>query len=468
MAKLLCPAPAEIEIDSTFMKRPLFSLGLMFSFVCVGWSATDVTRPRLPNVVIILADDMGYGDTSANGGWIQTPNLDRLAAEGLRFTDFHSSGNVCSPTRAGLLTGRYQQRAGVGNVIQAMSTQPVHYSGLQPIEETLPEQLASAGYATALIGKWHLGYFPRYNPVRHGFQEFRGYVSGNVDYQSHQDNQGRADWWHGSELEAEAGYTTHLITRHADEFLRRPHGGPFFLYVAHEAVHDPYQGPQDPPQRSAGAGKSAEASRPIKDAYRDMMTEMDRGIGTLMATLRETGLAENTFVFFFSDNGATKNGSNGGLRGFKGSDWEGGHRVPAIAWWPGRIIPGVTDQLAISLDLMPTILELAHLKPSMQRKLDGISLCPLLLAGRNLGSRQLFWNGDAMRDGPWKLMLQGGHAQLFNLATDRGEQNDVGAQHPERVTAMSAAIARWTADVAHGATAQPKTEQEVLSWSSKP
>lgn len=437
----------------------LSCLSLLLALLGLGVSAS-LAAPR-PNIVILLADDMGYGDTSANGGWIKTPNLERLAAEGLRFTDFHSSGNVCSPTRAGLLTGRYQQRAGISSVVYATDSNPAHFSGLQSVEVTLPEQLRSAGYATALYGKWHLGYFPRYNPLNHGFDEFRGYVSGNVDYQSHQDNQGRADWWNGRKAESEQGYTTHLITGHADEFLRRHRTQPFFLYVAHEAVHEPYQGPNDPPQRASGSETERGARRPIKDAYRDMMVEMDRGIGVLMATLRETGLAENTLVFFFSDNGATRNGSNGGLHGFKGSDWEGGHRIPAIAWWPGRIAPGVTDQLAISLDLMPTALELAGAAPSAERKLDGLSLCPLLFERRSLGPRQLFWNGDAMRDGPWKLMLQSDGPKLFNLADDLAEQKDVAAQHPDRVKAMRAALDRWRTDVATGATPQPTAEPDA-------
>jgi len=418
-----------------------------------------------PNIVIILADDMGYGDTSANGGWIATPHLDRLAAEGVRFTDFHSSGNVCSPTRAGLMTGRYQQRAGLPGVVMAAPSNPAYFSGLQAVEATLPELLKTVGYTTALFGKWHLGYFPRYNPLQHGFDEFRGYLSGNVDYHTHLDNQGRPDWWNGLKLEPEAGYVTHLITRHADEFLRRRHTAPFFLYLAHEAVHDPFQGPNDPPLRDGTAGKGKSSTRPVKEIYRDMMTELDRSIGTLVATLRETGLAENTLVFFFSDNGATKNGSNGSLRGFKSSDWEGGHRVPAIASWPGRIKPGVTDQLAISLDLMPTALALAGLSAAPERKLDGVSLVPLLLTQRPLGARQLFWNGAAMRDGQWKLMESKNETQLFDLAGDLAEQHDVAAQHPERVTAMRDALARWRADVALGATPQPQSEPEAKSAS---
>ena len=437
------------------MRRLTLMLAMIGALVCAGSapSFAQPASPAHPNLVIILADDMGYGDCSAYGGWIKTPEIERLAAEGLKFTDFHASGNVCSPTRAGLLTGRYQQRAGIPTVILAPASSPTHDNGLQPVEVTLPQLLRPAGYATALVGKWHLGYLPQYNPMHHGFDLFRGYLSGNVDYQSHEDNQGRPDWWDGTKLAPEPGYTTHLIAQHANDFIRAHRDAPFFLEVAEEAVHDPYQGPDDPPLRGEGANRRHR--RPVKDCYRDMMTAMDVSIGQILDTLRQTGLADRTLVIFFSDNGAVRNGSNGPLRGFKGSDWEGGHREPAVAWWPGHIKPGVTDQLAISLDVMPTFLDLAGVPAPRARPLDGVSLRPLLLDGKPLGPRQLFWNGDAMRDGPWKLMVAGGRPQLFDLKRDLGESHDVSAEHPERVTAMTAALARWTKDVATHATTQP-------------
>jgi arylsulfatase A-like enzyme len=430
------------------------------SAVFFAASAALAAKPDQPNLIIILADDMGYGDSSAYGGWINTPELERLSSEGLRFTDFHASGNVCSPTRVGLLTGRYQQRAGIPGVVLANENSPSHYAGLQPSEITLPELLKQAGYSTALFGKWHLGYYPKYNPLQHGFDEFRGYVSGNVDYHSHQDNQGRDDWWDGLQPKPEPGYTTHLITRYADEFIRRHRDQPFFLCIAYEAVHNPYQGPNDPPLRGPGSQKGRAARRPVKDAYRDMMTEMDKGIATVIATLQETGLASNTLVFFFSDNGATRSGSNGPLRGFKGSDWEGGHREPAIAWWPGHIKPGVTDQLTISLDLMPTFVDLAGISAPKDRSLDGVSLKSLLLDQKHLGPRELYWD-DAMRDGPWKLMMQQGKPLLFNLTDDLSEQQNVAAEHPARVQTMRAALERWQKDVATDATRQAKTLEAV-------
>lgn len=444
------------------MKNPKntyrFASGLLF---CALLRAAVGSPSEKPNLIVILADDMGYGDSSAYGGWIRTPQLERLAAEGLRFTDFHSSGSVCSPTRAGLLTGRYQQRAGISGVVLASEKNPSHFGGLQQSETTLPELLKASGYATALVGKWHLGYYPCYNPVRHGFDEFRGYLSGNVDYRAHRDNQGRADWWNGESLAPEEGYSTHLITQHASEFIRRNRDRPFFLLVAHEAVHDPYQGPDDPPIRSGEGRGQAPARRPVREAYREMMTEMDKGIGAVIDTLRETGLAEKTLVIFFSDNGATEQGSNGRWRGYKGSDWEGGHRVPSIVWWPGRVSPGVTGQTAISIDVMPTLLDFAGVDAPERRRLDGVSLRRLLLERSSLAPRRLFWNGDAMREGPWKLMLSGGSPRLFNLDDDPGETRDIAAGNGERVEAMRAALDRWREDVSAGATVQPKNLEEL-------
>jgi len=412
---------------------------------------------KKPNFVIVLADDMGYGDSSVYNGWIKTPHMERLAAEGLKFTDFHSSGVVCSPTRAGLMTGRYQQRAGVPGVINADPRVAAHHTGLQTTEVVFPKLLKAAGYTCGIFGKWHLGYTKNYNPLHHGFDRFHGFVSGNIDYISHHDRMGVYDWWDGLDHVQEEGYSTHLITKHALKFIEDNKDRPFCCYVPHEAVHSPYQGPDDPAIR--GPNRAPRPKSEPKEAYRQMMKAMDDGLGAIVATLKRLGLAENTLVFFFSDNGGTPRGSNAPLRGHKGTVWEGGHREPGIAWWPGRIKPGtVTDQLAISLDLMPTMLELAGAAVPEGHKLDGVSLVPLLLEGKSLGTRQLFWNGKAMRDGQWKLVAGGRGAKgvgLYDLSKDIGEQHDIADQHPERVKAMLAAVEGWKTDVATGATQQP-------------
>lgn len=417
-----------------------------------------------PNFVVIMADDMGYADLSCFGNdRYQTPHLDRLASEGLRFTDYHANGPVCSPTRAALLTGRYQQRSGVTEVVfadPALGKRDDH--GLQPSEITFARVLQGAGYRTGLMGKWHLGYAAKFNPRHHGFDEFKGYLSGNVDFHAHIDQAGIADWWHDLAPVTETGYSTHLITRHAVRFIEEHRARPFCLYVAHEAPHAPYQGPGDGPVRGPGARPPAKGAE-IQRAYREMVQEMDRGVGEIVATLKRLGLAENTLVFFCSDNGGTREGNNGPWHGAKGSVWEGGHRVPAIAWWPGRISPGTTSQTALSMDVMPTLLALASVPVPAGLTLDGQSLDRLMLRGDPLPPRALFWGYNdryAMREGPWKLVVgqpreAAGKAKgaaragpaLFNLEQDLGEKSDLSAREPERVRRMEAALAAWRREV---------------------
>lgn len=453
-----------------------------FSFYCCFLVALSCFATR-PNLIVIMVDDMGYGDAGCYGGKaFSTPNLDRMAREGMRFTDFHSSGPVCSPTRAGLLTGRYQQRAGVPGVVYAAFNRNRHH-GLQMKEVTFAEVLRDAGYRTGMFGKWHLGYEEQYNPTYQGFENYVGYVSGNVDFHRHIDGAGVFDWWHQNKKTREKGYTTHLITKHAVNFIRENKDEPFCLYIAHEAPHDPYQGPNDPPVRNEGESKLIYNHREPKHAaraYAEMMVEMDKGVGEVLDTLEELGLSKNTFVMFFSDNGATGPGSCAGLYGMKGTLWEGGHRVPALAWWPGKIKGGsTTDQLAITLDVMPTMLEIADLPA--RKDSDGTSLALVLFENADPKTRKLFWqygNAKSMRDGNWKLVVEGGRPNkkalaypnidwkrpkdgreklaLFDLNKSRNETRNLASKFPDRVAAMKKALAAWETEVNDGATPQPE------------
>lgn len=407
-----------------------------------------LAQRRRPNVIVILADDLGYGDLACYGHpRHRTPHLDALARGGVRFTDFHSSGPVCSPTRAGFVTGRYQQRCGITEVIFAAGPRD---QGLPEDEVTFAAQLKKAGYRTGIFGKWHLGYQPRFNPTRFGFDEFRGYVSGNVDYFSHLDQAGHEDWWNGAKLEPEEGYTTELVTRHSVRFIEENRDRPFCLYVAHEAVHSPYQAPDGKPER--GPGGTGVRSRPDPAAYRAMLESMDTGIGRVMETLRRLKIERDTFVFFFSDNGATAAGSNGACRGGKGTLWEGGHRVPAIACWPGRIPAGVTStETGICMDLFPTLVEIAG-APAPPRKLDGVSLLPHLTRGERLPRRTLFWGyrtQRAVRQGEWKLTL-GPKEEVFlaNLSADISERDNLAGSEAARVRALREELAHWERDTA--------------------
>ncbi len=412
-----------------------------------------------PNVVIILADDLGYGDLSCYGGKIPTPNLDRMAVEGLRHTDFHSNGAVCSPSRAALMSGRYQQRCGVDGVVTADPGMAAYQFGLDAEKETtLPAVMSGAGYKAGLFGKWHLGYMAKYHPMNHGFDRFVGFVSGNIDYHSHYDRMETFDWWHDRELTKEKGYSTQLITSHAVEYIKENKDKPFFVFVAHEAVHAPVQGPTDVIQR--GPDKVKGKRRPSDVVYRDMLTELDKSVGEILQTLRDHGLAEKTLVVFASDNGPMPLASAGPLKGKKGSIYEGGHRVPGLFWWPGTIQPGVEEKRTAALfDLFPTMVDLAGIEGEFD--FDGTSLRGLWGDGK-FPERKLFWrkgglspyepkleNGmdvpKAIRDGKWKLVAQPGYrkVELFDLESDLGEQKNLAAKQPERTERMKKELQAW-------------------------
>jgi len=421
-----------------------------------GWARAQEDADRPPNFIIIMTDDMGYAGLSCTGlDRFKTPHLDALAKAGLCFTDFHSNGTVCSPTRAALLTGRYQQRTGVDGVVNADPKHPDYRQFLKPGELTFAELLKTCGYSSAIMGKWHVGYDVKHNPTHHGFDVFRGFVSGNIDYISHYDRMETFDWWHDRELTKEKGYSTHLINKYAVEFIEANKDKPFCLYVAHEAIHNPNQGPNDPAIRGPEKRPKKEL-QPTLDAVREMTLAMDDGVGQIVAKLHELGLEENTLVWFFSDNGGTGENKSTGpdLRGMKGSVWEGGHRVPAIVSWPGRIKPGTTtDATVLTMDVMPTLGSLSGAEVPASYKPDGVDLSKLLLKDKPLAERPLFWKFKsklAMREGPWKLVVNERGLDgpgLFNLSDDLAEANNLAEKQPERVAKMLAAIKAWEQDV---------------------
>ena len=418
----------------------------------IGGTAASTTER--PNIIIIMADDLGYGDTGCYGSEkIRTPNIDDLARGGLKFTDYHSNCPVCSPTRAALLTGRYQQRSGIEGVIYAKGQ--TRQTGLALEETTFAEVLKKQGYTTGIFGKWHLGYNVEFNPARQGFDEFIGYVSGNVDYHSHIDGAGFDDWWKNLHKVPEEGYCTDLITKHGVDFIERHKEVPFCLYLPHEAPHYPYQGRKDPPERLSrgGKGKKAQGDE-ITRAYKEMVEVMDEGIGRIVETVGRLGLERKTFIFFCSDNGATKNGSNGELNGYKGSLWEGGHRVPAVAYWPGRIKAGTTtNQTVMGMDLFATMVSITGAKLPTGLKLDGVDLLPMLTRGAKLPERTLFWRyrkEKAVRKGSWKLLVQGGRSKLYNLDNDLGEKKNLAVEYPDIVKSLEDELAAWEREVSAG------------------
>lgn len=403
---------------------------------------------RRPNIIVIMADDLGYADTSVYDGWVETPQLERLAREGMRFTDFHTNSSVCSPTRAAFLTGRYQQRVGIVDVVATHLDTP----GLDPSQRTLSRVLKEVGYHTGLQGKWHLGREARFNPVHHGFDEFRGYLSGYIDYHDHRQN-----WLNGLEVEDQEGYVTHLITANAVRFIEAHQEAPFFLLVSHEAVHLPYQTPEDTLENRKPIPEGERWNRErIRPKYKVMLEEMDRGVGEILDALERCQLEQDTLVFFFSDNGATGSGSNKPWRGGKFSHYEGGHRVPAIAWWPGKVPAGVDSTATVmAMDLFPTVVELLDIPLPQEKPLDGVSLTKVLQEEAPLPERELYFGyepklGTAMRDGKWKMIAKEDRVQLYDLSIDPGERNNVVEAHAERAGRMRASIEAWKKEVVPG------------------
>jgi arylsulfatase A-like enzyme len=405
-----------------------------------------------PNIIIIVADDLGYGDVGCFGSTVaQTPHIDALAADGMRLTDFHSNGAVCSPTRAALLTGRYQQRTGIVGVVTAKSHR---HTGLDLQETTFAEVLKSAGYTTALFGKWHVGYQRDYSPIRQGFDEFNGFVSGNVDYHVHLDQTGREDWWQQERLTPETGYSTDLITAHGVEFIQRIREQPFLLYLAHAAPHYPYQGRNEPPFYTRAKGKTQHPFRP--GVYEEMIAVMDEGVGRIRAAVEDADLEQQTLIFFCSDNGPSKPGSAGPLRGRKGSIWEGGHRVPAMACWPGKIPAGtVSNATVMGADLLPTMATMAGVPLPASAKVDGVDLLAHLTAARPLAPRPVFWGIGkrlAIRRGDYKLVTTTDFSKpaLYNLKADLGENVNVAEGHAELVGELFGLLQAWHRDVNQG------------------
>ena len=430
-----------------------------------------------PNIVIIYADDMGYGDLGCYGHpSIRTPHLDRMAAEGMRFTDFYSAAEVCTPSRAALLTGRYPIRSGMCHeqfrVLRNRST-----GHLPDSEVTLAELLKQRGYATGTIGKWHLGVWsnnPDGHPSRHGFDFHFGLPHSNdMDPSaeappratSRLDQQ--ASWWNsplyrGTELVERPADQTTLTRRYTDEavkFIRNHRQGPFFLYFAHSFPHVPlFASP-------AFFGKSPAG------LYGDVIEEIDASVGEVLDAIRSEGLEKNTLVVFSSDNGpwlimGLAGGCAGLLRDGKGSTWEGGMRVPGIAWWPGKIRAGVVQrETATTMDLFVTCAKLAGAQPPQDRPIDGLDISPLLF-GTGTVEREAFfyYRGDklyAARVGPWKAhyitraAYGAGKPEphdpplLFHLARDPGERFDLAGENPDVVAKIAAAVER------HQATVQP-------------
>jgi arylsulfatase A-like enzyme len=441
----------EFQEDSIFqggkMKNPknTFLIFLIPTISC-GCAAGD---PNRPNVIFILADDLGYGDLGCYGSPdIYTPNIDRIADQGARFTQCYAAGPVCTPTRCAFVTGRYPQR--IGAMEWAIPpTQP--WIGLSPVEPTITDSLHDRGYVNALIGKWHLGYTEMRSPNEHGFDTFFGLLGGNHNYFTHQNKDGQPDLYNNKIPDFRDGYTTDLITEHALAFIRENTSRPFFLYLAFNAPHWPYQGPADElVQVSQTLGNWSNGDRPT---YVQMVERMDHGVGQVLDLLESAGLERNTIVFFTSDNGGDKLSRNEPLKDKKGTLWEGGIRVPGLVRWPGKVSAGfVSDQVAVTMDFSAMILAAAGATPSPHRSLDGVDLFPYLQPNTPVLSRTLFWRRKdgqgrvtqkAVRYDSWKYVRDGNADHLYDLAADVSETQNVAAAEPGRVHDMKKMLIDW-------------------------
>jgi arylsulfatase A-like enzyme len=392
----------------------------------LGGPAQAQTIPQRPNIVFILADDLGYGDLSCYGRPdYKTPVLDRMASEGLKFTDNYASAPVCTPTRCAYMTGRYPHRLPIG--LQEPLGDRNMQLGLPPDHPTIGSLLKKAGYETTLIGKWHLGNIPEFGPNRHGFDEFFGINGSSADYFTHYNTGGLPDLYENLTLSEKKGYLTDLFTERALEVIRRRRTKPFFLSLQYNAPHWPWEGPGD----EATAKNSAGAAGGSNDAYSQMVLSMDSGIGKVLAELRAANLERNTLVVFTSDNGGERYSYNWPFQFQKMYLWEGGLRVPAIVRWPGVVPAGrVTNQVVLTMDWSATFLDLVNVKPDSEYPFDSESVLKVCTGSRPAFDRTVFWRlrtkpQAAARMGKWKYLKDAGEEHLFDLANDPGESVDL-------------------------------------------
>ncbi|MGQ0633531.1 MAG: sulfatase [Planctomycetaceae bacterium] len=428
-----------------------FVLGLLGLFQSSQATLYAADSPRKPNIVVIVADDLGYGDIGCQGGQdIPTPNLDSLAREGVRCSSGYVSCPVCSPTRAGLLTGRYQQRFG----FEFNGDGPKF--GLPEEEQTIAGLLKPAGYATMAIGKWHLGTSPQFRPHRRGFDEYYGFLGGGRSYLPLKDSVGvpyiprdppAITLFRNDKAVDDPPHLTKAFGDEAAAFIDRNRNRPFLLYVAFNAVHVPLQAPNQYLDRFPDLQGD-------RRTYAAMLSEMDDAVGTVRAKLREAGLEQDTLVFFLSDNGGhppLNAASNHPLRGQKGTLYEGGVRVPFFVKWPGHIPAGkIYSQPVICQDILSTSLAVAGVKPPTDLQLDGVDLLPALSGKADRPPHEtLYWRvGEfrAIRHGRWKLVMSANTPPgLYDLETDLSETRDLSAEQPQVLAQLQNLFAEWAA-----------------------
>ena len=414
---------------------------------------------RRPNLIFIVADDLGYADLGCYGGrdadfGAVSPRLDAMAAAGMRFTQGYSNSPVCSPTRFALMTARWQYR------LRGAAEEPINSKsrgsatlGLPPEHPTLPSLLKGAGYRTALIGKWHLGFPPHFGPLCSGYDEFFGPMSGGVDYFSHADSSGNSDLWLGEQAHSEDGYLTDLISQRAADWVQRvsKDDAPFFLSLHYTAPHWPWETRDDRELSTRIEGNLFHLAGGNIETYRRMIHHMDEGIGALLDALQRVGRLDDTLVVFTSDNGGERFSDNWPLVGGKMDLTEGGIRVPYVVQWPKVIAPGgVSAQHCLTMDWSATMLAAAGVAAQPDYPLDGVSLLPVLRDAGHSFERPLHWRMNhrgqrAYRDGRWKYLRVDGNDYLFDIDADARERANRGPYEGERLANMREQWEAWHA-----------------------
>lgn len=400
-----------------------------------------------PNIIYIMADDLGYADLSSYGRKdYQTPNLDKLAVQGVKFMNAYAASALCTPSRTAFMTGRYPARTPVGLMEPLRGRHKDSLVGLTPDYTSIATLLKKSGYETYLVGKWHLGYGPQYSANKNGFDYFFGFNSGGSDYISHTNRKGQSDLYENETPVKKEGYLTDIWMEKSVEIIKKKHAKPFFLGIMFNAPHFPLQAPGDsryPPDLDWDSGGT-------KEKYAAMIKSMDAAVGKIMKALDDENIAGNTLVIFTSDNGGAEFSDMGIYSGGKEELWEGGIREPAFARWPG-VIPAnsVTQQVTITMDWTATILAVAGAKPDPAFPPDGINLLPFCTDKKKAEDRTFYWRlfqstkQKAMRDGNWKYLQTEDGEFLFNLADDPGEKKDVKEKFPSLFQQLKAKYGIW-------------------------
>ena len=408
---------------------------------------SSAAKASRPNIIFILADDLGWGDLSCYGRPdYRTPNIDLIALQGTKFTDAYSASAVCTPTRCAYITGRYPGRFKIGLEEPLVTTNSK--VGLEPNQQTIASLLKQSGYDTALIGKWHLGFRPEWGPNAHGFDEFFGILAGAGDYFLHKNGLGKSDLYENLTPVERNGYLTELLTDRAVNYVKKRRRAPFFLSLHYTAPHWPWQGPNggEPSRFNDKAPEPATMTGggSLK-LYAEMMKSLDAGVGRVMQSIKAAGIDRETLVIFTSDNGGERFSYMWPFSGQKGDLLEGGIRVPAIVRWPG-VVPAsrVTQQMAITMDWTATMVAAA--KTDAAHTFDGIDLMPVIKGTSGVIDRTFFWriySRDAVRQGNWKYVRDGEVRKLFDLSLDQHEQADFSQKRPEVLHRLMGEFNKW-------------------------